>query len=159
MNLGIRYYYARQYERAIDQFRQTLEMERTYTGAHYWLGLALTQAKRYPEAIAELGKVEGPSVAGPLGYAYAAAGRTAEARGVVDDLTPLAGVGTTGVSPFDLAVIWAGLGGKDQALGWLDKALAGRSSEMIFIAVDPMLDGLRSDPRFAALARRVGVAG
>jgi hypothetical protein len=101
--------------------------------------------------------VEGFSVAGPLGYAYAASGRKVEARGVVKELTPLAQA--QAASPFDLAVILAGLGSRDEAMTWLEKALAGRSNELIYIRVDPMLDGLRVDPRFEALARRVGVTG
>jgi tetratricopeptide (TPR) repeat protein len=159
MSLGIRYYYARQYPKAIEQLQKTLEMERADPGAHYWLGLAFAQAKRYPEAIAELGKVEGFSVAGPLGYVYAVSGRKADARGVVNDLTPMARARGSAVSPFDLALIWAGLAEKDEAMAWLQMALGAKRSELIYIGVDPMLDGLRADPGFVALAHRVGVSG
>ena len=56
-------------------------------------------------------------------------------------------------------MIWAGLAEKDEALAWLQMALGAKRSELIYLGVDPMLDGLRADPGFAALARHVGVAG
>jgi serine/threonine-protein kinase len=159
MNLGLRYYYARQYDQAIEQLQRTLEMERADPGIRYWLGLALAQAKRYPEAITELDKVEGFSVAGPLGYVYAASGRRDQATSIATDLTQLARSRSTAVSPFDVAVIYAGLGGKDEAMKWMERALDGHRNELIYLRVDPMLDGLRGDPRFDSIVRKVGLEG
>jgi hypothetical protein len=61
------------------------------------------------------------------------------------------------VSPFDIAVIYSGLGDKERALEWLEKALDGRSLEMIFLKVDPRFDRLHPEPRFANLLRRMGL--
>jgi hypothetical protein len=58
--------------------------------------------------------------------------------------------------PFFIALIYAGLGDKDQAFAWLDKAYAERSVWMAWLKVDPKLDSLRADPRFAHLTRRIG---
>ena len=61
------------------------------------------------------------------------------------------------VSPFSVALIWAQLGNKDQAFAWLEKTYGERNFRLLYIEVDPRLDGLRSDPRFADLVRRVGL--
>lgn len=61
------------------------------------------------------------------------------------------------VSPYSVALVHAGLGNRDQALAWLDKAYAERSDYMPYLRLEPMLDGLRSDHRFTALVRRVGL--
>ena len=62
------------------------------------------------------------------------------------------------MSPYSVALIHAGLGDRDQALAWLDKAYAERSDYMAYLRLEPMLDGLRSDHRFAALVGRVGLS-
>jgi hypothetical protein len=61
------------------------------------------------------------------------------------------------VSPYSVALVHCGLGDRDQALAWLEKAYVERSDYMPYLNREPMLDGLRSDPRFAALVRRVGL--
>jgi hypothetical protein len=61
------------------------------------------------------------------------------------------------VSPYSVALVHAGLGDRDQALAWLEKAYVERSDYMPYLSREPMLDGLRSDPRFAALVRRVAL--
>ena len=63
------------------------------------------------------------------------------------------------VSPYDRATVYAGLGEKDQAIAWLEKAYQERSDGLVFLKVEPKFDGLRSDPRFADLLRRVGFPG
>ena len=61
------------------------------------------------------------------------------------------------VSPYSVALVHAGLGDRDQAFAWLDKAFAERSDYMPYLMLEPMLDGLRSDQRFVALVERVGL--
>ena len=61
------------------------------------------------------------------------------------------------MSPYSVALVHAGLGDRDQAFAWLDKAYTERSDYMPYLSLEPMLDGLRSDRRFAALVRRVGL--
>jgi len=63
------------------------------------------------------------------------------------------------VSPYSVALVHAGLGDRDQAMAWLEKAYAERSDYMPYLGVEPMLDGLRSDSRFAALVGKVGLPG
>jgi hypothetical protein len=61
------------------------------------------------------------------------------------------------ISPTIIAFIYAGLGEKGEAFGWLEKAYDGRDFILVFLKVDPAFDRLRADPRFADLVRRVGL--
>ena len=89
---------------------------------------------------------------GSLGYTYAVAGREAEAQGVLNSLQD----GTREYVPaLTFAFIHAGLGQHDAAFEWLDKAYAERFGWLIFLNVDPKLDNLRSDPRFADLRHKL----
>ena len=95
-----------------------------------------------------------PEVEANLAHAFAVSRRTAEARKVLDQL--LARSTRSYVSPFDIAVVYAGLGNRDQAFAWLEKAFDERPRTMLSLKVNPRLRiPLRSDPRFANLMRRV----
>jgi len=96
-----------------------------------------------------------PEVEGELGHALGVAGRRAEALAMLEGLSQLSS--TRYVSPYSVALIHVGLGDRDQALAWLEKAYVERSDYMPYLNREPMLDGLRSNPRFAALVRRVGL--
>ncbi len=88
-----------------------------------------------------------------LAHAYAAAGQAAAAREVLDRL--LARSKAEYVSPYEIAVVYAGLGDRDRAFQWLDKALDDRSSLLVYWRMDPRIWSLRSDPRVPALLRRM----
>jgi hypothetical protein len=91
-----------------------------------------------------------------LGNAYAVSGKTAEAQKVLDHLKELSAHGW--VAPYNVAVIYAGLGDKNQAFAVLEQAYKDRSYYMAtYLATDERLDNLRSDPRFADLRKRVGL--
>jgi len=114
----------------------------------------------HPEAIAALRAAldsvgQKPEIEGELGHALAVAGRHAEARAMLSNLRELSA--TRYVSPYSVALVHAGLGDRDEALAWLDKAYAERSDYMAYLKLEPMLDSLRSDRRFAALVERVGL--
>ena len=83
------------------------------------------------------------------------AGRRAEARKVIDELEQLSK--RKYVSPYFIAVIYSGLGERDQTFAWLEKAYQERHPYMTLIGVEPVFDPVRSDPRFADLVRRVGL--
>lgn len=160
VHLGWHYLYARQYDKAIEQDLRTLELDPAFPQAQRYAAWAYLQKGRNEEAIAGLRAVlsavgRKPEVEAELGHALAAAGRRAEARAVLADLTrPVPG---RYVSPYSVAIVHVGLGDRDEALAWLDKAYAERSDYMVYLGLEPMLDSLRSDPRFDALVRRVGV--
>jgi len=90
-----------------------------------------------------------------LGHAYAVAGKRSEAHKVLAQLEELSK--QRNVSPSDMAAIYTGLGEKDQAFAWLRKACEERAGGVTTLKVNPKFDGLRSDPRFADLLRRIGL--
>jgi serine/threonine-protein kinase len=160
MGIGDVYYHQRQYDRAIEQYRRALEMDPNSGFAHWALGNAYVQKGMYEEAILEYQKSiplsgDSPDEVASLGYAHALSGKRREAQQVIDELKNRAA--RRYISPTIIAFIYAGLDEKDEAFAWLDKAYDGRDFILVFLKVDPTFDRLRSDPRFAELARRVGV--
>jgi serine/threonine protein kinase/Flp pilus assembly protein TadD len=158
--LGRAYYLTRQYDAAIQQYQKTLEIDKDFPVAHLFLGMAYTQKGRHTEAITEIRKAadlsgETPAMIAVLGYAFAAAGKRGETLKVLGNL--LEPAKRKFVSSADIAVIYAGLGERDEALKWLEKAYEESSLWAISLKLDPELDGLRADPRFADLERRVGL--
>jgi DNA-binding winged helix-turn-helix (wHTH) protein/TolB-like protein/Tfp pilus assembly protein PilF len=151
-------YLARQYDEAIEQSRKTIEMDPRFAAAYQNLGRSYEQKRMYAEAVAtfqELNKaVPGRGLAF-LARADALAGKTDEAQKILAQLKELSE--RRYVSSYHVAMIYAGLGDKEQALVWLEKAYQQRVHNMVFLKVEPELDGLRSDPRFADLVRRVGL--
>lgn len=159
----VAYYYlnARQYDQAIQLFRKAIEMDPNHFWTHGSLGRAFVQKEMYQEAIAELemAKTLNPQLrlrfAAALAYAYAVSGKKVEAQKILAELKERAK--QSPVAPAHFAIIYAGLGEKDRAFEWLEKAYKDRPGPPL-LAIDLMLDSLRSDPRFADLARRKGLA-
>jgi tetratricopeptide (TPR) repeat protein len=159
-HLGWHFLYARQYDQAIEQFRKTLELDPAFPQAQRYSAWAYLQKGMHPEAVAALRAAldsvgRNPQIEGELGHALAVAGRRAEALAMLEGLRRLSA--TRYVSPYSIALVHAGLGDRDQALAWLDKAYAERSDYMPYLRLEPMLDGLRADHRFDALVGRVGL--
>ncbi len=158
--LGLRFYHARQYDLAIEQCQKTVEMDPNFAQAHFALGEAYEAKAKYEEAIAALQKATSLAPTSPflfsaLGHAYAVSGQVDKAMKILDQLQKLSR--QRYVSPHEMAMIYTGLGEKDQAFTWLEKAYADRVWRLPFLNVDPRFDSLRSDPRFADLVRRVGL--
>lgn len=160
-NIGIAqaYYDARQYDRAIDAYRSTLEVDQENATIHVLLGQVYRQKSMYSEAVAACEKARkienNPWNLAWLGYMYGAASRTADARKALAELEEMAK--HRYVSPYNNALIYIGLGDKDQAFAWLNKADEERNDYLIYLKVEPAVDSLRSDPRFDALLRRIGL--
>ncbi|HXA65303.1 MAG TPA: protein kinase [Bryobacteraceae bacterium] len=158
--LGYRFYYAHQYPEAIAQIQKTLAMDANFVPAHVYLGRAYAQKGTYPEAIAEMRKAlelsEGDTnELAALGHAYAVAHQEGEAKKILDQLKERSQ--QTYVQPSLIAVIHVGLGDKNQAFDWLQKAFEDRSAGLLYLKVDPAFDSVRSDPRFIDLLHRVGL--
>jgi tetratricopeptide (TPR) repeat protein len=96
-----------------------------------------------------------PLVLAFVGHAYAASGRRDEALQKLNQLTEIAR--HRYVSAYSVAMVYAELGDKDQALNWLEKGYQERATKMAFLKIDPFFDNLRSEPRFVELVRRVGL--
>jgi tetratricopeptide (TPR) repeat protein len=89
-----------------------------------------------------------------LAHAYALAGKRSQAQLLLDEAKELSK--QRYLSPYDIAIVYAGLGQKDQAFAWLQKAYEQRCDFMVWLKVDPRFGNLRADPRFQDLVRRVG---
>ena len=156
VDLGNAYYYAHEFDQAIEQFRRTLEISPS-SGVYQHLGLAYVQKHRYGEAIAAMEKgltLSGESTAAiaRLGYALGMAGKRKEALEELDRIDQLKK--SKYAFPEDIALVYVGLGDKDRAFEWLEKALS-EHSWAIFLNVDPSYESLRGDPRFEQLTQRI----
>ena len=156
--LGHVLYLARQYERAIDQYRRSLEIDPAFATAHLWFGRPFLETGRFEEAIREVERAveltNGSTMAlAVLAHTLASAGRASEARKILGQL--LARAATSYLPSYWIALVHTGLGDKDEALRWLDRACEERSSWLAWVKVEPRFDLLRDDPRFAALLRRM----
>src|SRR5205085_5735769 len=125
--LGQAYFYARDFDRAIEQYQKTLQLEPGYPPAQIFVAAAFEQKGNYDEAIAhfkaspQLNRGGGGSFAkAGLGHAYAVAGRKTDALAVIEELKSLSA--QEYVPSASIALVYAGLGEKDQALMWLNKA-------------------------------------
>ena len=161
VNMSGNYYFARRYDQAIEQARKAIELDPTYVQAHRWLGYAYEAERKFPEAIVEFKQAVNLSPGnlsylGILGRGYAMAGNRREARRTIAKLKELSK--TRYVEPLQYALIYGALGEKDQAFAWLEKAFEERNGNVVALSVAPWFDPLRSDPRFADLVRRVGLA-
>jgi DNA-binding winged helix-turn-helix (wHTH) protein/TolB-like protein len=156
---GLYYFYKRQYDQAADQLHKTLEMDSNFPHARNTLGLVYEQKGLYREAIAEFQKAiefsDGNMGLSSLGHVYAIMGRGDEAREVLRKLAERAK--RVYVSPYEAAVIQAGLGQKDKALSSLEKAYADHSLWPTLLRFDPRLDDIRAEPRFKDLLQHIGL--
>lgn len=154
-------YYARRYDEAIGHGRRLAEMNPQFAEVHEYLKRSYDQKGMYREAIESRQtrrKLAGldPAMTPPIKRAAAAQNTTDYWKGRLEQ--ELADSQSEPPSTFDLAEIYAQLGEKDKAFEWLEKAFAERTYTMMYLNVAPNLDPLRSDPRFADMLRRVGLA-
>jgi eukaryotic-like serine/threonine-protein kinase len=158
-DVGYPFYYARRYDEAIEHYNRALELDPNFFWSYLWIGQARVQQGRHQEAIDEINRAVTLSgnqtrVIATLGHAYAVAGRRGEAQQVLDQL--LERSKNSYVSPYYIALVYTGLGEKDQAFDWLERAYEEHQPYFSLFNVEPVFDSLRSDPRFASLLKRVG---
>jgi TolB-like protein/Tfp pilus assembly protein PilF len=151
---------ARRYDEAIEQLRRVIELDPNDYRPHWFLAIAYASNNRFAEAIATSEKAvvlssRAPSVLGTIGMCYGLAGRKAEARKTLEELLELNR--RRYVTPVAMVHVYIGLGDKDRAFAWLEKAYQERSYFMAYIKVIPLVDPLRTDPRFDDLLRRMGL--
>jgi TolB-like protein/Tfp pilus assembly protein PilF len=162
-NTAMALFYIGQYDQAIEQCLQVLEIHPDFAriyedlGRVYWeKGMqneairAFKKAVRYSSRNSSLHLAE-------LAHAYAATGRSRDALQLLRELSKRAR--TQYVSPYAFALVYVGMGNKDQAFVWLDKAYEERASTLPFLKTNPTLASLRSDSRFHALLRRMDLEG
>jgi len=159
--VGYVYYYAHRYDKAIYYCQKNLELDPHFALTYWDLGWAYQQKGMHSEAIATFQKAVSLSggstkMISELGYTYAVSGRKGEAERELKKLLRLSK--KQYVSPYEIALIYVGLGEKDIALTLLEKAADDRSWESICLQVEPKFDQFRFDSRFLDLVRRIGLS-
>jgi serine/threonine protein kinase/tetratricopeptide (TPR) repeat protein len=153
--------FTRQWDPAIQQLHSNIELEPDFWFDHCFLGRAYEAKGRLPEAVAEFQRAraldnDNTEIWSGLGHAYAISGNRVEAEKVLNHLKEQST--HSYVSSYSIAIIYAGLGDKDQVFTWLDRAYRERSYYLaVYLTTDSRLDGLHTDPRFGTLKRRVGL--
>jgi len=152
------YYYNREFDKAIEQGRKAVEWNPAFPVAHACLGRACLQAGRGNEAIQHLELAshhsgESSIMLGLLAYAYGKSMRQAPANAILERL--LDRMATAYVPPYFIGLAYLGLGDKEKALAWIDKAVEEHSHWVLFLRTDPAFDELRSHGQFGKLIEKV----
>ena len=158
-DLGVTYLFARKYDLAAGQLQKTIEMDQSFYYAILCLGLTDVYKGEIPKGIDKLMRAKtldnDPYISAGLGYAYAISGRKDEAHKMLGELEALSK--QRYVNPYALAIVYGGLGEKDKAFEFLQKAYEDRTDALTSMNVDPGMDSLRSDPRFGEMLKKVGL--
>jgi len=153
------FYYARDYDRALGQLKQAMDIDRDFLWIHFALGQIYLEQNNAAEALAELEAVsrryDSPYILAVLARAHGMAGRVEEAKRVLERM--LAAGNESYVSAYDLATVFACIGDRDNAFAQLERAYQAREPWMVKLDVDPALDRLRDDGRFQDLRSRIGL--
>ena len=157
-NLGEALRRAGRLDEAISQLRKTVEMDGSFYFAHHALGIALERKGQFPEAIAEYRKsvslTDDPIPLSLLGHLLGTLGQRDEAAKILARLE--AESEHRYIDPYDLAIVYLGLGDREKALSSLERSYDDRNGNSLeYIRTDSMLDPLRGDPRFEALAEKI----
>ena len=145
----------------MQQLKYTLDLDPNFPGVHEALGIEYTIHGKFDEAIGELEKVRqivgpnNPFAMGELGYAYAKAGKKDEAMKIANQFVELSKKGYT--LSVQTALVYAGLGENDKAIELLEKGYTEQDSYIGYLKINHDWDNLRSDPRYTALLKKIGL--
>jgi TolB-like protein/Flp pilus assembly protein TadD len=157
---GMFLHHARRDAEALARLQKALDLDQNFWVTHMIFGYVYTQQRKYPEAIAEFAKAKelsrGNSQAiGSIGYVAGLTGDKTTAQAVLDELHTRSAQGY--IPPCNVALVYSGLGNQDEALRQLEKAVDERDVQLNFLKVDPRWDLFRSNPRFTAILKRIGL--
>ncbi len=160
-HLAHQFYWARETEHAIEQYNRTLELNEIFPPARVGLAWCLIQTGEVEQATNHLELAARINqrfsrVLASLGCAYAAGGRTSDAKAIRDELVERRASAESYTSCHDIALLTAWLGEKEAALDWLDQALEDRAAWTSFLNVDPIWDAIRSEARFRGIVMKMG---
>ncbi len=161
-NYGELLCYAGQYDKAINQLKKTLEMDPSFSEIHIWLGVSYLKKSLYAEALEEfqkelaLNRVFNPQAETYLGITYSLMDQTDRTREICDDL--LEKSKKEYIPQYYIALLYFSLGENDQGFEWLEKAYENNDMRLISLKVDPLMDGIRSDPRYRSLLGKIGLS-
>ncbi|MEE9169606.1 MAG: tetratricopeptide repeat protein, partial [bacterium] len=160
-SMGLLHYFSGQYDLAIENYQKTIDMEPNFGVAHFFQGQAYLKQAKYREAITAFVEAialhgDSTNMLANLTNAYAVMGKNDGARKRLSQLLDMAK--DRYVSEYDVAIIHASFGEHDKAFEWLEMARSERSYLLIYLNVDPMMQNLRPDPRFAGQLEQIGLS-
>ena len=160
--LGEAYYQARRFSESIAPNGEALSIDPHYAVAVINTGRAYEQMRMYPQAQQAYQSIlafapHDPALMALVGHLAAVSGQPAAARGVIAQMQKMSADKDRYVPSLYVALIYIGLGDRNQAFAWLDKAFEEHSEYLVYLPTEPMADPLRDDPRFLALLERVGL--
>jgi len=158
--LGEAYYQAKQFKESIEAYATALSHDPNYAVAVINMGRAYEQQAMYPQALHAYESIlafapNDPALLALLGHLYAVSGQPEAANKIISQLEKMSA--SRYVPGLYIAMVYTGLGNKDQAFAWLNKAYEERCEYLVYLPTDPMADPLRSDPRFPELLKRLGL--
>jgi TolB-like protein/Flp pilus assembly protein TadD len=154
------YYFNRQYDRAIQECRTGMDLNPNYFMLHYILGRCMARMDMNTEAIEQL-KPKGfapgevPLMDAALGLAYSVAGKPQQTKKIIESFNALARKRYIPATYFGM--LYAGIGDREEALNWLEKAYEERADGLTWINIDPMMDDIKQNPRFQSLIQKIGL--
>jgi serine/threonine-protein kinase len=161
VNVGVALFYMQRYDQAIEQYNKVLELDPNFPLGHQNLGVLYARQGKFDEAITELQKArqivgpKSPYALGDLGYIYARAGKKDEAIKSLNQLLEFLKQGYT--LSVEIAYVYAELGNKDKAFAWLEKGYNEQNSNLGYLKIEPVWDNLRSDSRYTAMLKKIGL--
>jgi tetratricopeptide (TPR) repeat protein len=159
-HIGLLHFYAREYQKAIEQHRRVLLIKGDFVPALWDIGRAYEQLSMLAEAedsFRQALELSGgrPLMLASLGHCFALQGKTKDKRKIACDLAELCG--EMYVAPLDVVRVYAGLSDLDAAFLWLDRALEERCSRLIALILDPMFSTLWEDSRIEKACEMIGL--
>jgi len=159
-DMGFSVLYSGDYDLASKKLQAALQMNPKFLMAHIWMGRTYQIKKMYPEAIAEYKRalelsMNWPVALSVLGNVYGVSGDKGSAQKILDTLAELSS--KKFVTSYGVATVYTGLGEKDKAFEWLNKAYDERSNWLVWLKADPRWAPLKTDKRYTALVNRVGL--
>jgi len=153
---AVTYYFSRRYDEALPLVRRAQALNISLPESVFPLGDIYAEKGLYAESISEFLKLgDRPHALGHLGNTYARAGKVDAARKTILQLEEH--VRNDGLGRYEIALVYAGLGDRNEAFQWLEESLKAHDEGLTHLKIDPCLDPLRSDPRFDGLLRQVGL--
>jgi tetratricopeptide (TPR) repeat protein len=159
-HFGFIYFFAHRFDDGIEACQKAIEVDPAFFAARRYLGQALAQKGKHDQAIAEYQRAVAASggsllIRAELAHTLGFAGKKDEAERILTELKQLST--ERYISPYHIALVYSGLGNKDETFTWLERAFQNRADYLVFLKVDPRFDWLHSDSRFANLLERIGL--
>jgi len=158
LNIGLVYLNQRHYDKALDEFKKIIEMDQTFSQAHYQMAKAQGMKEMYEEAIGAARKAHSlglPWGTGALGWVYGLSGKKDKTKELLQELEELSKKRYVSLASF--IGLYLGLGDLDMVFEIFEKAYETREPHMPFLNVTPEWDPLRSDPRFRELLKKLNL--